>query len=182
MWLSKQISKAPSEIKSRSGFELAYRTYWKELFGICYYQLQDEEQSKEVIQNVFKSLLERREKVVIKNSLKGYLIRAVKLEIMDYFRTEASHSKHMKGYALEQTNLASATGWETEFQELNGKLSKLVNGLPVQRQRVFKMSRYDGLKNHEIASQLDISTKAVEYHISKALGHLRSELQEYRAG
>ena len=182
MWFKKQVSTPSEKLLSREGFEKAYREYWKELYGLCYYQVQDEELAKEIIQNIFKSLWERRAKLEIKTSLKGYLVRAVKLEVMEYYRTEVCHNEHLKNYALEQANVASAPGWEVEFKELNGTLNSLVNGLPTQRQRVFKMSRYDGFKNHEIASKLDISTKAVEYHISKALSHLRSHLQEYRTG
>lgn len=180
MWFKKQVSDPSKAFQSREGFAKVYREYWQELYGICYYQVQDEELAKEIIQNIFKSLWERRKKLEIKTTLKGYLVHAVKLEIMEHYRTKISHEEHLKLYALQQTGVNSAAGWEVEFKELNGALNSLVDGLPMQRQRVFKLSRYEGFKNHEIASELDISTKAVEYHISKALSHLRSHLQEYQ--
>lgn len=39
------------------------------------------------------------------------------------------------------------------------------------------MSRFEGLKNKEIAERLDISIKVVEKHISKALSSFRSHLR-----
>mgnify|MGYP002663136198 FL=1 len=42
------------------------------------------------------------------------------------------------------------------------------------------LSRYDGLKNQQIAETKNISQKTVEYHISKALQILKEELpQDY---
>lgn len=50
-----------------------------------------------------------------------------------------------------------------------------LNTFPPQYCKVFMLSRNYSLKNREIAEQLDISIKAVEKQISKAL----SELKEY---
>lgn len=44
---------------------------------------------------------------------------------------------------------------------------------------VFRMSRFEGMSNREIAEELGISEKAVEYHITKALKELRTNLRDY---
>ena len=45
--------------------------------------------------------------------------------------------------------------------------------------RIFSLSRFDGMTNREIAMELGISEKTVEYHISKALKVLRVALKDY---
>ncbi|WP_289489660.1 sigma factor-like helix-turn-helix DNA-binding protein, partial [Parabacteroides goldsteinii] len=50
--------------------------------------------------------------------------------------------------------------------------------LPEQRKRVFLLSREENLKNKEIALRLNISEKAVEKHITKALSDIRTHLTE----
>ena len=45
--------------------------------------------------------------------------------------------------------------------------------LAVERQRVFRLSRYERLSHQEIARELGITTKTVEYHIRTALAELR---------
>lgn len=49
--------------------------------------------------------------------------------------------------------------------------------MPPQRQRIFRMSRIDGIPQPEIARQLGISLKTVEYHIHEALAELRKLIQ-----
>ena len=44
---------------------------------------------------------------------------------------------------------------------------------------VYLLSRYDGMSNKDIAVQLGIASKTVEYHISKALKLLRQQLKDY---
>ena len=48
-----------------------------------------------------------------------------------------------------------------------------VERMPEQRQRVFRLSRYERLSHQEIARELGITTKTVEYHIRTALAELR---------
>ena len=52
-----------------------------------------------------------------------------------------------------------------------------VDKMPPQRQRIFRMSRIDGIPQPEIARQLGISLKTVEYHIHEALAELRKLIQ-----
>ena len=55
-------------------------------------------------------------------------------------------------------------------------LDLAVSTLPEQREAVFRLSRFQGMKNKEVARELGISEKTVEYHLSKAIAELRSML------
>ena len=66
------------------------------------------------------------------------------------------------------------------FNNLKEQVNVLVDTLPCQCKRVYKMSREQGLNNKEIASALLITERAVEYHIAKALQMLRANLTPYR--
>jgi RNA polymerase sigma factor (sigma-70 family) len=52
-----------------------------------------------------------------------------------------------------------------------------VKELPPQARRVFTMSRYEGKSHLEIAKELNINSKTVESHITRALGSLRKLLK-----
>lgn len=58
-------------------------------------------------------------------------------------------------------------------------VNKTLACLPEQTRAVFIMSRYDNKSHKEIAEVLGITTKGVEYHISKALKKLHANLKDY---
>ena len=62
------------------------------------------------------------------------------------------------------------------LKELEEEILSYINTLPPQCHKIFMLSRSYGLKNREIAEQLDISVKAVEKQISKALAGLKEHL------
>jgi RNA polymerase sigma-70 factor (ECF subfamily) len=64
-------------------------------------------------------------------------------------------------------------------QELEDKLNEVLNRLPDRCREIFKLSRFENKKNREIAEELDISVKAVEKQISKALATIRTEMKDY---
>ncbi len=63
-----------------------------------------------------------------------------------------------------------------QYEELLQKIGQGIAELPPQCQRVFVMSRFEGKKNREVADELGVSLKAVEGHLTKALGTLRAVL------
>jgi RNA polymerase sigma-70 factor (ECF subfamily) len=65
------------------------------------------------------------------------------------------------------------------YKELNDKITEAIEKLPSECKRIFKMSRFDGMKYAEIAAQLNISVKTIETQISRALSRLRKELKEW---
>ena len=76
--------------------------------------------------------------------------------------------------ALEQLNTSVVT-----FREIEDIIEKTLADLPPRCREVFVFSRYGGKKNHEIAGELDISLKAVEAQITKALKQFKVALKDY---
>jgi len=63
--------------------------------------------------------------------------------------------------------------------EAQAMVDKTLGALPDQTRSMFVMSRRDNKPNSEIASQMGISVKGVEYHIAKALRVLRKNLKDF---
>lgn len=68
---------------------------------------------------------------------------------------------------------------ELEMKELNAIIEQTLNELPERSRRVFKMSRFEGLKYQEIADALSVSIKTVEADMGKALQLFRKKLKHY---
>ena len=63
--------------------------------------------------------------------------------------------------------------------ELEQKIRKTIDQLPIERKKIFILSRYEGLKYKDIADKLGISVSTVENQMVKALKFLREELKDY---
>ena len=66
--------------------------------------------------------------------------------------------------------------FSTEVQQI---VTATLALLPEQTRRVFEMSRFENKTNKEIAEELQLTVKGVEYHITKDLKPLRENLKDY---
>ncbi|WDF69743.1 RNA polymerase sigma-70 factor [Sphingobacterium oryzagri] len=154
-------------------FEQLFEQYWKRMYAFAVKITTEKEDAKEIVQDIFKSLWERREALDIQDA-ERYLLRSVKLKTMEYIRNKSTRQRHHD--VILNTAQSEYEDQQVELKELNGKIRALIESLPKQCKNVFKMSRDEGLTNKEIARLLFISERAVEYHISKALATLRLAL------
>ncbi|MEM0938744.1 MAG: sigma-70 family RNA polymerase sigma factor [Bacteroidota bacterium] len=172
------------DFRTKKGFGILYEQHARKLFTICFGRIQNRVESEETIHNIFQSIWERRNEIINEDgSIERYLVRAVKLKTIDYFRRKTSKTN------LETFDVEDHCGAEnlTEnyylYNELKDKVEFLVYQLPLPLtfRKVYQLSREKGLTNKEIASMFLISEKTVESHMTKALSHLRKNLTEYSA-
>ena len=62
---------------------------------------------------------------------------------------------------------------------MSAKIDEIINNLPDECRRVYRMSREEGKSNQEIAKEIGISVNTVKYHIKKALRVISSQLLSY---
>ena len=116
---------------------------------------------------------------MITSSLKSYLFRAVRNGCLNVLKhTDIREEYKIRREQVLQENQRSKED-EMIVSELEEKIRQAIDRLPMERRKVFIMSRYDGLTYSRIAEKLGISIKTVENQMSKALKTLREELSEY---
>jgi RNA polymerase sigma-70 factor (ECF subfamily) len=80
---------------------------------------------------------------------------------------------------LEETeSYSDSTASSIDFNDLENAVNEIVEQLPPKRQKVFRLSRNEGLSNDEIAKRMNIQKKTVENHLNHALKYLREKLNE----
>ena len=159
-----------------SAFEAIYKRHWFKLYCIAYKQTSSQHESEEMVQNLFERIWKNRETAVIR-SLEPYLVISLRNMIVDHFRQKASERKLKQTFEIQEaTNL---TEEEIHHTMLLNKIENILQELPEKTQAVFKMSRYEHRSVKEIAGQMQLTEKAVEYHITKAIKVLRQYLKNY---
>ena len=159
-------------------FEEIYNRYWERLYKNASNILRDEDQSTDVVQEIFISLWTKREVTSIDN-LAGYLHRAVKFQIANVIR----HQKIRESFFDEVKALSlRIENYDPYDQcELLEVLDKGVDDLPEKCRKIFELSRRENLSHKEIADRLGISLRTVENQISIALKRLRVTVSDFLA-
>lgn len=159
----------------RLALEIIYKRYWESLYKSAYRILQDHDKCADVIQDLFIKLWEIKNHLTIEVSLKGYLHSAVRYEVFRSIKTTKVNEDIFK-FAETLSNRDNSD--LLEYKELSDEINRIIETLPDRCREIFKLSRAEFLSHKEIAAQLSISTKTVEYHISKALQIIRNNLDD----
>lgn len=167
----------------RRGDLKAYERVFNEYYGtLCLFaknMLGDTDQARDIVQDVFVTLYTNKSTLQINKSLKSYLFKCVYNACLNSLKQQKVYALHQQ-YLKENAVLISDDDMVVRA-ELEERIRFAVESLPDQCRRIFKMKRYEGMKNSEIASELGISIRTVETQISKALNILRANLIDYLA-
>ena len=135
--------------------------------------------AEEFVQDTFLALWEDRKGLDIHTSLKSYLIRIVQNRCIDWIRHQKTVLRYESMIRAGSLEFVSETEEYLLWSELESQLNDALENLPSSLAEVFRMSRHEGLKYHEIASKLGVSVRTVEERMSKALSFLRDRLKDF---
>lgn len=158
---------------NRLAFNALYLRYWEGLYRFGYGILGDEDQAKDILQDIFFALWRNREELEIK-SVSAYLYRAVRYEVTRALRNgqiTGAHEEYLAGLPSPHTSEA-----DLHLADLEDRVKETLEKLPKKSREVFYLSRFEELSNKEIAQQLSLSQRTVEWHISSALQYLRQSM------
>lgn len=160
-------------------FEVLFKRYYKNLCVFAFRYIPEEDVVEDLVQEMFFKLWEKRSNLFITTSLESYLYRSVHNLAINFLNHEkikrGYKDKVIQGFKKKLYNDDIAY-WEFGLEEV---VKKNIEKLPDRRRKIFKMSRFEELKNHEIAEKLDVSIKTVEAQMTQALRFLRDKLKDY---
>ncbi len=153
--------------------EQLFRSNFKVLFTLANRLVHDEDTARDIVHDVFASLLSDSPQSVTK----AYLFNGVRYACLNHIRSLSVRSRlyHLYAYELEATEEEICVE-EEDVAWLN---STIENNLTEQCQRVLRLRFSSGLTYREIAEKLGISEIAVYKHLRHALNVLRKKFNEY---
>lgn len=166
-------------------FQFLFKKYYPRLLAYAIRFVKEKEIAEDIIQEVFMSFWEKRQ--LLKSiSLSSLLFCMVRNASINYLKQKVLVEKYPIEFIenidgeekLYTLDFALSADEETLYEELKKKIQEALSILPERSREIFLLSRFNGLKNKEIASKLDISTTAVEKHISKSLKKISLYLKD----
>jgi len=159
-------------------FTEIYNRYWRKLFVIAANRIKNLEDAEEIVQDIFTSLWNRRNEIVLSSNLSSYLSVSVKYRVIKMMGRYYNMQKYIDS-VLAQELFDDSTQQFLALNELQQELSMYVHQLPEKCRLVFQLSREEGYSQKQIAGELGISEKTVEAHLGKAFKILRSKLASF---
>lgn len=163
----------------KTAFEIIFRHYYPGLVIYSSNFTRGREQAEEIVQDFFLRLWEKRFDIDSNRSLKSYSFQSIKNRSLNFLRDQKVKDEYIK--ELLQLSRENIIFNEDLYlaSELQKKIEASMGKLPDKCREVFTMSRFKGMSNEEISSNLNISKRTVETHISKAIKILKIELKDY---
>jgi len=160
----------------QQAFDVIFRSHYAALVAVAEMVVRDRAVAEELVQDVLLELWRRHESLDIDQTLKGYLIGAVRNRALNHVRHEAVQKKHAPYITNEMVSSPPAADDDLVAGELDAAIRAAIAGLPPRCREVFELSRLRGLKQAEVADALGISVKTVEAQMGKALRIMRERL------
>lgn len=175
---------SPKHINQVSEFDYLFRKYFPRLQAFARVIIKDNEVAKDMVQDAFIKAWEARHGIEQK-TFENYLFTLVRNRCLNYLRDQATAGRKKQDlselakfeeiYRIDFVRDEPYLIFEAELKE---KLNAAIDLLPPRCKEVFIMSRFEGMKNREIAEELGINIKNVERHISSGLKFLKNHFAD----
>ena len=135
-------------------FEVLFYSYYPRLKGFICDLLQSPEEAEDISQDIFTTLWQNRTSLDKIDNISAYLFRIAKNAVYRHIE----RNMLFKNYQQKQTESTPNVIEDNEIykyidaKELELLITIAVERMPPQRQRIYKMSREQGMSNDEIAA------------------------------
>ena len=162
--------------KDNRAYQYLYQCYYVALKALANYYVKDNDVAEDLVQDVFISLLESRNKFETANGVKYFLYSSLKNKCISHFRKQKIRDKYYKDIISSQTE--EEHFWDKVLEEdVYTRLMAAVETLPPQCKMVMMLT-LEGLKGAEIAERLHISLDTVKEHKSSGKKKLAAQLKD----
>lgn len=156
--------------------EKIFTSWYSSLCYFAFRYVQDDETARDIVQEVFVRLMEKRQTFQSEQHLKNFLYLTIKNDCLNHLRNRLSR-EHYLSYLKHE-------GEQDEFEcrmietEIFSRLRKAIEKLPRECRKVFELCYFEGMNNEKAAQTLRISIETVKAQKKRGKQILRKNLQE----
>lgn len=163
---------------NEEAFAELFKRYWKMVHDMASPRVRSEAVTAEIVQDLFISLWDKRASHSIRH-LPSYFYTAVKNKALNYMEAQMVRKSYRDYYRKFFPGWDNITEKTVEFDDLMGAIETAMQQLPEKSRTIFQLNRLEGHSVTEIAHRLNLSEKAIGYHLTQSLKKLRVHLKDF---
>ena len=168
-------------------FNSLFNEYYKSFVRFAMGYVKEEEVAEDFVSEAFTKYWEKREELSPDTIPQAFILTVIKNKCLNHLNQIQIHQRvteKIKNHNewLHRTKISTLEACDPDFiysKELQDIIDSTLEKLPEKTKQIFSLSRDKGFTYREIATKTNLSQKAVEFHISKALHHLRISLSDF---
>lgn len=159
----------------RDAFKEVYMSFFVPVKDYLRSIVKDETLVFDLAQDTFITLWKKRKSLDPGQGYKSYVLTIARNTAISHLRRKKCFDKYLVNFEPPENDYMRQH-IEKDYWNIT---SSYINELPETHRQVFKLKRWNGLSNKEVAEHLGVSEKTVEYRMTKALSYLQSRLRKH---
>lgn len=176
-----------SDVRDLESFTSFFNHYSTRFIHFAYSYVGDKMVAEDIVLESLMCYWETRSTLQSNSNIRSYVLTIVKNKCLNFLN-------HQRIRQNAEDYLQQTEEWELDLhinsleafdpssvfsKEIQRIVEETLEQLPEQNRLIFMKSRYDNLTHKQIAEEMGLSTKSIEFHITKALKALRIALKDY---
>jgi RNA polymerase sigma-70 factor (family 1) len=170
-------------LQASTGDRQAFTQLYKACLNNCYNYIflftKSQDETEEILQEVFIKIWESREKLANVQSFKNYLLTSAKNKLLDHVRKEQVRHRVLTEIKRNNSIVQETTNDDFAYREYYRIVQQAIEKLPPKHKLIFRLNTENGLSHNEIAEQLNISKSVVKNQLYKACDFVRQYLSKH---
>jgi RNA polymerase sigma-70 factor (ECF subfamily) len=155
-------------------FEQLFNEHYDSLYYYVYSIVNDADVAKDIVNDSFLEIWNRKRVLDISYSLKYFLYKVAKNKSLNYLRKLKVEKRYI------ETNIGAPDVEEenVDYEDVLVEVMKAIEQLPTQARTVFKKCFIENLSYREAADELGVSINTIKTHVRHSLKKLRNEIDK----
>lgn len=178
----RNLSDAELTLLLKEGDEVAfteiYNRHWKLIYVHVYKMLRDEDEAKDVVQEVFGNLWIKAASIKNNLNISGLLYTSARNKVFDLIEKNKVRNDYIGEIAVFMSDHANEKVDTIDEKRILEILEREIQKLPPKMKEIFELSRKENLSHKEIAARLNISEQTVKKQVQNALKAIKPKLND----
>ena len=156
---------------TRKDVESLFKTHYTQMYHLALSLLFDEAESKDVVSEVFASLL-RGSAVVRADNAKAFLMASVRhrcLNVLQHMQVQERFARLL----IEDSDTLVSNNTAEEQMQMEELMRYLQNSLPSMSLEIFRLRYLQEMTCQEVAEALNVSRQTVHTHLKQSVEKIR---------